>query len=304
MTKKLFVNSIKCNETEDWGNDECRLEINADSRRKGTLKKSMDDGQTWRIARSYNFENSATIKLWDEDSPDADDFLGSLQLDTRTRPNSTARFTRDGADYTLSYRVENVATPPPVRKPIKRVFIKLLDVHCRDTEDVTGADEFYLIGSVSDSKSQQPKPILTPPVSVNDGQTKSLNGRGSLLFDAAVDSDTVINLEVGALDEDYAKDWDRYDEYVLKVGAALSAAAAATKHPVGIGIGLGLGIALKGFDAIAKSDKDDELGSMSDRIHVKYLKPGTVVRSWTFKGGSSAWSNWEHVVRYQITAEV
>ena len=303
MTNKLILNSLKCKETEDWGKDECRLEINGDGVRKASLKKSMNDGDTWRLDRSYTFNNSATIKLWDEDSPDSDDFLGSVLLDTRVRNDATARFTRDGADYTLSYRVEKVSTPEPVRKPIKRVVIQLLDVHCRDTEDVTGADEFYLIGSVIDSKSNSGKPILTSPVSVNDGETKSLKGQGSFVFDGSVDENTIILLEMAAYDEDYAKDWDKYDEYVLKIGGAISSGLAATANPISSGIGAGLGFALKGFDAIAKTDKDDELGSMSDRIRVKDLRPGSTIRTWKFKGGSSWWSSWEHIIRYQVTAE-
>lgn len=303
MTRKLILNSLKCNETEDWGNDECRLEITGDTRRKATLKRSMDDGDTWPLNRTYTFENSATIKLWDEDSPDPDDFLGSILLDTRLHRQSMARFTGDGANYTLSYSVEDVPTPRPQPKPIKRVVIQLLDVHCRDTEDVTGADEFYLLGSAIDSKSNSGKPILTPPVSVNDGQTRSLTGQGSFVFDGAVDEGTIILLEMAAFDEDYAKDWDKYDEYVLQVGSAISAGLSKIPNPVTVGIGTGLGLALKGFDAIAKSDKDDELGNMSDRIRVKDLRPGSTLRSWRFKGGSGWWSSWEHIIRYQITAE-
>ena len=83
---------------------------------------------------------------------------------------------------------------------------------------MTGADEFYLIGSVIDSKSNSGKPILTSPVSVNDGETKSLKGQGSFVFDGSVDENTIILLEMAAYDEDYAKDWDKYDEYVLKIG--------------------------------------------------------------------------------------
>lgn len=303
MTNKLILTSLKCKETEDWGKDECRLDIIGDGIRKARLKKSMNDGDTWHLNRSYTFENSAAIRLWDEDSPDSDDFLGSVLLDGRVRNQATARFTRDGADYTLSYHVESVSSPEPVRKPIKQVVIQLLDVHCRNTEDVTGADEFYLVGSVIDSKSNGGKPILTPPVSVNDGQIKSLRGKGSFVFDGAVDENTIILLEMAAFDEDYAKDWDKYDEYVLKVGGAISSGLASTSNPIGVGIGVGLGLALKGFDAIAKADNDDELGSMSDRIRVRDLRPGSTVRTWKFKGGSSWWSNWEHIIRYQITAE-
>lgn len=303
MTRKLTINSLKCNETEDFRQDECRLEVNGDRTRRATLRTNMKEGNTWRLNRSYTFENTATVKLWDEDSPDADDFLGSIALDTRLRPQATARFTRDGANYTLSYSVSDVPSPTPERKAIKQVTIQLLDVHCRDTEDVTGADDFYLVGSVIDSKSNSGKPILVPPVSVNDGQTKSLQRqRGSQLFNGFVDEDTVILLEMEAFDEDYAKDWDQYDEFVKAVAKAIVAGLSATKHPVAIGIGVGLGLAVKGFDAIAKRDKDDSLGSLGSRIRVKDLRPGNTVHTWKIKGGSSWWSNWEYVVRYQITA--
>ncbi len=37
-----------------------------------------------------------------------------------------------------------------------RVRIELLDVVCRDTEDVTGADTLYLVGGASDGIQQRP----------------------------------------------------------------------------------------------------------------------------------------------------
>lgn len=52
-----------------------------------------------------------------------------------------------------------------------RVRIELLDVYCHNTEDVTGADTFYLVGGVSDGRQSQP--VLTNRVWINDGQTRS-----------------------------------------------------------------------------------------------------------------------------------
>ena len=187
------------------------------------------------------------------------------------------------------------------RRKQRKVRIELLDVHCADTEDVTGKDEFYLVGSVVDTKGSNAVPILIPPVSINDGQTRSLRGRGSVIFEGVVDQETTLSLTMSAFDEDYAKDWSKYDEYVLKMGAALSAGLKVAGAPALVG--LGLGIALKAFDAIAKRDKDDKLGTASDEIQVKNLSPGNVVRTRKFKGGSGWWSSWEHTVRYQISYE-
>lgn len=52
-----------------------------------------------------------------------------------------------------------------------KVKVELVDVYCRDTEDITGADDFYLVGGFAGG--QVSKAILTTPIKINDKQKKS-----------------------------------------------------------------------------------------------------------------------------------
>lgn len=104
--RKLTLETLKCYETEDWtGADECRLEIFVDGVPQYPLKKSLNDGQKWYLNKSYVFKNQVEVKLWDEDFPDSDDFLGKVTIDTNLQSHATASFTRDDANYKLWYTV-------------------------------------------------------------------------------------------------------------------------------------------------------------------------------------------------------
>src|SRR4028118_427720 len=101
VMRQLILKQPKCNESEDWGADECRLEVYLDGALQPYLKTSLNNGQAWNLNRTYTFQNSVDIKLWDEDSPDADDFLGATHLGTGITDNAAASFTQDGANYKL-----------------------------------------------------------------------------------------------------------------------------------------------------------------------------------------------------------
>lgn len=102
----LILNTLKCFTTEDVYTDECRLEVYLDGELSSPpLKCDMQEGQTWELNRQFHFNNTAEVKLWDEDSPDPDDFLGSTTIQTVARTNGSALFTHDEARYKLSYDV-------------------------------------------------------------------------------------------------------------------------------------------------------------------------------------------------------
>lgn len=65
-----------------------------------------------------------------------------------------------------------------------RMKIELIDVYCRDTEDVTGADDFYLVGALVGGGVT--KPILTTPIKINDKQRKTFPGGQTVLFEGEV----------------------------------------------------------------------------------------------------------------------
>ncbi|MBD0334293.1 MAG: hypothetical protein ICV62_02290 [Cyanobacteria bacterium Co-bin13] len=116
--RQLVLNQLKCSETEDWGADECRLEVYTDGTLQPYLKKSLNNGQTWPLNQTFSFQDFVEIKLWDEDSPDADDFLGSVRITASLTPAATAAFTRDGANYQLRYQVVNAPATSPVEAAI------------------------------------------------------------------------------------------------------------------------------------------------------------------------------------------
>ncbi|MBN2662566.1 MAG: hypothetical protein JXR68_02850 [Bacteroidales bacterium] len=53
----------------------------------------------------YDFSGSVTIELWDDDAFDSDDFLGSVTVYCSYTSDGVARFTEDGVDYKLYYKV-------------------------------------------------------------------------------------------------------------------------------------------------------------------------------------------------------
>lgn len=103
---RLVLISLHCITTEDTtGPDEAYLMVNGI---KVWGPQSMNDNDSVDLGRkTISFTNKAEIQLWDEDSPDSDDLLGTIvataaQADTGERQG---KFTEDGADYTLTYQV-------------------------------------------------------------------------------------------------------------------------------------------------------------------------------------------------------
>ncbi len=119
--RKIILESLKCYETEDWaGADECRLEIFLDGVLQAPLKNNLNDGQKWGLNRSYTFQNNVEVRLWDEDSPDRDDFLGKIVIDTNLKNHTTASFTGDDASYKLWYSVVDAPPIDPVQEAINK----------------------------------------------------------------------------------------------------------------------------------------------------------------------------------------
>ncbi len=108
---------MKCFENEDWtGDDEIRLEIRADGTLVDTLKNlDFDEGETWTINKSYTYNNTIQFKLFDEDWPDADDFLGENTISANSSMlNVTVSFGEDDADYELIFDLVVQTNDPPV----------------------------------------------------------------------------------------------------------------------------------------------------------------------------------------------
>ena len=120
--RKLTLEKLKCYETEDWaGADECRLEVYADGAfQPPTLRKTLNDGESWSLNRSCTFKNKVEVRLWDEDSPGADDFLGRANISTSLRSHATVPVTGDDVNYKLWYTVVDLTEPEgnPVEKAV------------------------------------------------------------------------------------------------------------------------------------------------------------------------------------------
>jgi hypothetical protein len=119
--RKITLNKLVCIENEDWtGKDTCRLEIFLDGVLQPSLKKDMDEGDTWQLNRAYTFKDKVEVKLWDEDFPDADDLLGSAIIGNSLQGNGTASFTQDGANYKLWYSVVDAPDVNLVQEALTR----------------------------------------------------------------------------------------------------------------------------------------------------------------------------------------
>ena len=102
---QLTLVELQCITTEDSvGVDECRLEVFLDGALQPALKRDMNNGQRWALNQTYTYQTAAQVKLWDEDTPDEDDLLGTVNIGA-TAGAATGTFTGDGASYKLSYQV-------------------------------------------------------------------------------------------------------------------------------------------------------------------------------------------------------
>lgn len=181
-----------------------------------------------------------------------------------------------------------------------RVRIEVVEIHCGNTEDVTGADEFYLVGALSDGTDARSS--LTRPIDINDKQTKTLPDDQKVLFDARVPVGKSIRGGLIAYDEDYAKDWAKQKEMVQKLTDKVSDAARSSDNKDVNKAGWVLMAAVAAWDLIASADKDDELGRIE--LDIPADGSGEEVKEWKFEHkDSTGFSSWDYTVKYRIVRE-
>lgn len=107
MATVVKLDRLVCLDTEDtFGSDEAFLRYN------GELvfgPRKIKEGQSRDINVTKPIDGVAVVQLFDDDSPDADDNLGTRQIrqnEVGTGQRSV-RFDDDGANYLLFYRVVN-----------------------------------------------------------------------------------------------------------------------------------------------------------------------------------------------------
>lgn len=199
-TYQLFLDSLKCHETEDLtGADETYLRAN------NILvwgPKSMNDGHTKDLTglEPIEFQGSVRLDLYDQDgdSPgDDDDHLGKFLVTPAVngQGSQTHTFKGDGAKYKIKYHVGTLA---PSAEPVN-YRLKLISLKCNETEDVTGADDAYLHVDGA---------LKWGPQSMNNGHTKDLSGIDPIEFENSVRLDLY--------DQD-AGSWFDDDDHIDKV---------------------------------------------------------------------------------------
>lgn len=201
-----------------------------------------------------------------------------------------------------------------------RVRIELLDVLCRDSEDVTGADTLYLAGGVSDGR--QLRPVLTSRLWISSKQTRVFYPEQRVIFDAEVPAGGMVHIGLQAYDEDAAKDWAKHGEWITKlaneIAGQLEQLPSQSVLPPGAGMPQDsstgepdpaqvVAAILRGTVAVvgffARLDKDDFLGTLAADIPVGV--PGSQIKEWHCTGrrygGVFGWSTWNYTIRYRVT---
>ena len=183
---------------------------------------------------------------------------------------------------------------------MSRIRIELLRVHCGNTEDVTGGDELYIVGALSDGITS--RGALTSPMSINDNQEKEFNPSQRIIFDADVKPDSVVRGGLKAFDEDFGKDWAKYGSTVTEISNKVSEGLKASNNPKAVAAGEILNLATKAFGFLASLDKDDHLGTIE--LNVPAQGSSVEEKVWEFyKKGPIGFSTWNYTVVYRITRE-
>lgn len=301
MNYEVTIKQLKCNETEDTlGADECRLEIYADGKRIRSRRRNLNDGQKWTLNQRVRFNASSLLKLWDEDSPDPDDFLGQVSIPAHDG-SYTGRFRRDGADYSVTYSVRRLqATDQRVPKHIK---IDLLTVHCHDTEDMTGADEFYVVGGVRVGKESSS--LITKPMPINDGQVRSFLPDERELYNGSVKADDMLSVGLVAFDSDAVSAWAQNAANIQEAIDDLADSIGKLGEQVEVGAEIAKA-SVKVIGELVNLDVDDELDREAVDLRVRDIPIGTSSHNWTFSGellgGIFGWSTWHYNVVIRVTA--
>lgn len=98
----LHLDTLTCTTSEDWSfdQDEPKIVVNG----KTVWTAVVMEGNSYDVSENVKFSGEARVTLIERDGgPDADDFLGEHVV---TKGSGTMKFTKDGADYSLTYSVD------------------------------------------------------------------------------------------------------------------------------------------------------------------------------------------------------
>lgn len=250
---------------------------------------------------TYTLEKRDGGALKDGDEVSFRTYDGKHYLTAELGGGGTLTASAPSAEAFSTFTLTLISTPTRIR-----LAIDLVSVYCSNTEDVTGADEFYLLGSaIADNGSS--RAVITSPVSINDRQTRGFPPDQSRIFDGELLPTESVALLLQSYDEDVAHDWRNRPKWVNDVGGKVAgtvgagAATALVSNPIGWGVlaATVIGAAAAGGLILALAgDKDDRLGELRDIIPA--TGPGFEDRNWSFR--QSGWySGWNYTVHYRIS---
>jgi hypothetical protein len=186
-----------------------------------------------------------------------------------------------------------------IQSPAKeiRVRIELVEVHCGNTEDVMGADHFYVVSALSGGAKDNSNSAITKPIKINDKQTKRFPDDQRVMFDAKVPAKGKIVGGMKAYDEDYAKDWKKQKAAAGKATKAI-AGLVGFAGPNGKTAGAVLLAAFEVYSGLASMDRDDHLGTIV--LNIPADGPANENKKWRMKVRGIGISTWDYTVTYRI----
>lgn len=180
-----------------------------------------------------------------------------------------------------------------------RLRIELIDVSCRDTEDITVPDTFYLMSVLAVSATNR-SVAITSPIKIRSGETHNFPPNEQVVFDGDVkDGDTIVG-GFKAFEEDAEKPWHQRPAWIAAILEGLPAFPVSNMAP--LNADLLLTAAGNVLDLTAHSDRDDCLGQHI--LVVPAAGAWTETQAWTFKEEGVGLSTWDYTVRYRITRNV
>ncbi len=183
------------------------------------------------------------------------------------------------------------------------IRVELVEIHCnkdKNTEDITGADEFYFVSAFKSGSLQ--KAVVSTPFDINTDQTKTFSEKDKILFAGDVSTKESIEGGIVAYDEDFGKDWEnKYKAITKEIASGISKGVASDKeNKNGPLVAILIGAVTSVVDLLAQSDKDDELGQLSIKVDAE--GPAEELKEWKFEHADGiGYSDWSYVLKYKVT---
>lgn len=294
---QVKIHYLKCIDTDDiTGADEVRVIYLKDDEPAFKMDKNLNDGEKLYVAGTHDFKDVFTIKVYDDEVA-ADDYIGQFRI---YRPRSGKHYktiSSSSAKYALSYTVtpkrKTVSTRP------RNVRIELIDVTCDETEDITGNDDFYVLGGLV--MGDRSGSILTQPISINNNQNKAFRVGQRTIYNGPIPSNADrLSIGLVAMEEDAGAVWKRNQTQWLQLSRRIGRSIddLASKEGV-VDSDLAETVAETAteiFGELLRADEDDELHRLALDFDISDLRIDDKTVHWSFSGDGA-----RYTVRFRIT---